>query len=263
MPKITVRDIETNYREEGSGFPLILIHGLSDDSTLWTPLVPELSKHYKTIAVDIRGHGCSSKPDNAYSIKLFSEDLSGFMEKQEISQTHLMGLSMGGAVAQQFALDQPDKVRSLILLSAFSHSDPGLRDTMMQLRDSIEIGGLSAFFGEAVKWVVSSEFTSVNADAIAEMKVRSVQINSPEVVLRTIDACLDFNVKDKISQIRAPTLIISGREDALTPLHLAEEIHRSIRGSQWKILEGAGHNFFIPKKIPELTELILEFLEHL
>ncbi len=134
---------------------------------------------------------------------------------------------------------------------------------MIHLRNSIETGGLSAFFDEAVKLVVSSAFASVNADAITEMKTGSVKINSPEAILRAIDACLDFNVKDKISQIRAPTLIISGREDVLTPLDLAEEIHRSVKGSQWRVMDGVGHNLLIPEKIPELTELILGFLGHL
>lgn len=260
MPKITVNDLDINYREEGSGFPLIFIHGLSDDSILWTPLMPEFSEHYRTIALDIRGHGHSEKPDTPYSIQLFSEDLLGFLKKLDIPQAHLLGFSLGGAIAQQFALDHPEKIRSLILLSTFSYNDPDLRDAFEKLRNSLAKGGFPAFFDEAIKLVVTSEFASANVDAISEMKKRSVRINSPTAILHAIDACLDFNVKDRIFQISFPTLIISGRKDVLTPPHLGEQIHRSIKGSKWKIMEGMGHNLLIPEKIPELARIILKFL---
>jgi len=163
--KISINDININYQEEVAGFPLILIHGLSDDSTLWTPLIQEFSRHYWTIALDVRGHGHSGKPDMPYSIQLFSEDLLGFLEKLNIPQAHLIGLSMGGAIAQQFTLDHPEKIRSLILLSTFSYNDPNLRDTFKRLRSSLVRGGFSAFFDEAVKLVVTSEFASSNTDA--------------------------------------------------------------------------------------------------
>jgi len=263
MPKTAAKDVEINYKEEGKGVSLVLLHGLSDDSTLWEPLIPEFSKRYRTITLDIRGHGFSSKPEMPYSIELFSEDLSRFLEKLGISQAHLIGLSMGAAIVQQFALDHPEKVRSLTLLSTFSYIDPHLQSSLTDLRNSIVTGGLTAFFDEAVKLVVTAEFASANLDAIAEMKLKSIQVNSPESILRAIDACLNFNVKERISKISSPTLIISGREDVLTPLHLAEQIHRSIRWSKWKIMESVGHNLIIPEKIPELTQSILEFLENL
>lgn len=223
--------------------------------------MPEFSKHYRTIAVDVRGHGHSSKPDASYSIQLFSEDLSGFLERLKISQTHLIGFSMGAAIAKQYTLNHPEEVRSLTLLSAFSHNDPHLQNTLTYLRSTIVQGGFSTFFDEAVRLVVTPEFASVNAEAITDMKANSIRINSPEAILRAINACLGFDVKDEISQISFPTLIISGEEDALTPLHLAEQIHRSIEGSQWRILKGVGHNLLVPEKIPELTQLILRFLE--
>ncbi|MCP8304351.1 MAG: alpha/beta hydrolase [archaeon] len=260
MTKISVNGIDINYQEEGAGFPVILIHGLSDDSTLWAPLMPEFSRHYWAIALDVRGHGHSGKPDMPYSIQLFSEDLLGFLKKLEIPQAHLLGLSMGGAVAQQFALDHPEKIRSLILLSTFSYNDSDLRDTFKMLRKSLVRGGFSAFFDEAVKLVVTPEFASANADAIAEMKEESVRINSPTAILHAIDACMDFDVKDRMSQISHPTLIISGRKDVLTSPHLGEQIHRSIKGSEWKIMEGVGHNLLIPEKTSELARIILEFL---
>ncbi|MCP8322698.1 MAG: alpha/beta hydrolase [Candidatus Methylarchaceae archaeon HK02M2] len=261
MPKIAVNGIDINYIEEGVGYPLILIHGLSDDSNLWSPLMPEFSKYYRTIALDVRGHGHSGKPDMPYSIQLFSEDLLAFLEKLNIPQAHLLGFSMGGAIAQQFALVYPEKIRSLILLSTFSYNDSNLRNTFKKLRNSLARGGFPAFFDEAIKLVVTPEFASANAVTIAEIKEISIKINSPIAILHAIDACLDFNLKDRVSRISLPTLIISGRQDVFTHPHLGEQIHLSIKGSKWKVMEDVGHNLLIPDKIPELVQIVLEFLK--
>jgi len=260
MPKVAITDIELHYYEEGAGFPLILIHGLSDDVRLWTPLMPELSKKYRTIALDIRGHGRSGKPDMPYSFRQFSEDLLAFLRELDIPRAHLLGLSMGGATAQQFALEHAEKVRSLILLSTFSYTDPALRDTFKRLRNSLITGGCPAFFDDAVKLTVTPEFASAHAGEIATVKEEMVTMNSPTALVRAIDACMGFNVADRLSRLSLPTLIISGREDTFTPLHFSEQIHHSIPGSKWNILDGVAHNVLIPEKIPELSQLVLEFL---
>ncbi len=262
MPEITLNDIKINYRIEGAGFPLIFIHGVSDDSMLWSSLIPEFSKHYRTIALDVRGHGYSSKPDMPYSIKLFSEDLFQFLKKLDISQAHLLGLSMGGAIAQQFALDHAGKVSSLTLLSTFHYVTIDLQNTFRKLRSSLIKDGFSAFFDEAVRLVVAPEFISANIDAITEMKNRSIKINCTAAIVHALDACMNFDVKNRISQISIPTLIISGEDDIFIPSQLSEQIHYLIKGSKWKVMRDVGHNLLIPEKIQELTQIILEFLEY-
>jgi 3-oxoadipate enol-lactonase len=112
MPRISIRDIEVNYEEAGKGIPLVMVHGLNGDLTGWALIMPEFAKHYRTIAPDVRGHGGTGKPDQPYSIKGFSEDLYEFVRKLEIPKAHIFGLSMGGAIAQQFALDHPEMIRS-------------------------------------------------------------------------------------------------------------------------------------------------------
>ena len=145
MPKVNVRDIEINYHEEGTGFPLVLIHGLSGDQAGWVWVMPEFSKHYRTIAPDVRGHGDSGKPDMPYSIQQFSEDIFALFQKLEIRLAHLLGVSMGAAIAQQFVLDHPERVKSLILVSTFSHIDVHLYKAFIKLRKSLDRGGYSTF----------------------------------------------------------------------------------------------------------------------
>jgi len=261
MPRVAVADIDINYREEGTGFPLILIHGLSDDCHLWDTLTPEFSKYFRTIALDVRGHGHSSKPEMPYSISLFAGDLFEFMNKLSITQANLMGLSMGAAIVEQFTLDHPRMVKSLILLSAFDYVPPSMHDNLLKLRNSIARGGLSAFFNEAIKLVLTRDFIECNFDAIEELKKQAVSMNSATAVCQAIGACMDFDLRNQIDQITAPTLIISGREDIFTPPHLAEEIHKSIIGSQLVVMGGVGHNLLIPACIKPIAQLVLEFIQ--
>ena len=262
MPEAAVGEIVINYQEKGAGFPLILIHGLSDDSNLWVPIMPEFSRYYRTIALDVRGHGHSSKPDMPYSILLFSCDVFEFMNKMEIARANLMGLSMGSAIIQQFTLDHPKRVNSIVLLSAFDHVDSSCRDNLVKLRSRIVNGGLPAYFDEAIKLVVTPDFISASTKAIEELKKQAVQTNSAAAICHAIDALIDFDLNDRIDQITAPTLLISGREDVFTPSHLAERIHKSIEGSEWITMEGVGHNLLTPANIKPLTKIVLNFMRH-
>jgi len=260
MSRILVRDMEMNYREEGTGFPLVLIHGLNGDHTGWAPVIPELARHFRTLAIDVRGHGESGKPDQPYSIQEFSQDLKEFLSQMQITRAHILGLSMGGAVAQQFALDYPQMVRALILISTFSHVDDPCREAFTRLRQALTTGGYPAFFDEVVKLAFTPRYIASNPQTIAELKEKRIRINSPAAIGRATDACLAFDLRDQIAKIPHPTLVVSGREDVFTPIHLAEEIHKNIRNSEWKILEGVGHNLHI-EKASEMVPVVLEFLK--
>jgi pimeloyl-ACP methyl ester carboxylesterase len=259
MPKIRVGDIEIHYQEAGSGFPLILVHGLNGDLTGWALVLPEFSKHYRTIALDVRGHGGTSKPDQPYSIKGFSEDFYGFMKQLKIPKAHVFGLSMGGAIAQQFALDHADMIQSLVLVSTFSYIDEQAHRAFARLSESLKKGGYPAFFDEVVKLAFTPQYIAANPGPIAELKAKRIAINSPAAIGRATEACMAFNLKNEIARISIPTLVVSGRNDVFTPLHLAEQIHRAIGRSEWKILEGVGHNLYIEKGA-QLVQVVLEFL---
>jgi len=260
MPRISIRDIEVNYEEAGKGIPLVLVHGLNGDLTGWALMMPEFANHYRTIAPDVRGHGGTGKPDQPYSIMGFSEDLYEFMRKLEIPQAQIFGLSMGGAIAQQFALDHPEMIRSLTLVSTFSYIDNHARQAFDRLKSSLAKGGYPAFFDEVVRLAFTPEYIAANPGPIAELKKKRIAVNSPVAIGRATDACLALNLKDQISRIATPTLVVSGRKDVFTPLHLAEQIHRSIRGSEWKILEGVGHSLHI-ESAPGLVQATLDFLQ--
>ena len=119
MPYVTVEDVEIYYEIHGpdSGQPLLLLEGLGYDSWMWFRQLPELSKNYKCIVVDNRGVGKSSKPDFPYETKMFAKDAIGVLNHLNIQKVHILGISLGGFIAQEIALSYPDKVISLIIAS--------------------------------------------------------------------------------------------------------------------------------------------------
>lgn len=260
MPKIIANGTSIFYIEKGTGPSLIMMHGLSDNSALWSPLLETFSQSYRTIVPDVRGHGNSSKPDTPYSIKLFSRDLQAFCKAQNVQKCHIVGHSMGAAIAQQFAVDYPKQVRSLILLSPFNSADQAFATNLRKLRNSITSGGLSAFFDEAIKLVVTAEFAAANSVALLDAKKICLKMNSPSALLNAIDACLEFDATDVNTKILQPTLVVSGKEDVFTSIQVARKTQGEIEGSELKILGGLGHNLFLPEKISELSQIILDFL---
>lgn len=261
MPEITVNGIKLNYIQKGEGFPLILIHGLSDDLRLWNHLIPELSANYSTIALDLRGHGSSSKPSStSYSIGQFSMDIYGLFVKLNIKKAHFIGFSMGGAIAQEFAVNYPDMVSSLVLISTFSHASIDLNRRLLKLRESLVKCGFAAFFDEIIPMVLTPEFIEENRAELNHVKEEKIETESREALIGTIDACMEFDIKDKVSMISKPVLIISGKEDVLTPDELAEKTHKLINGSKYKMIENTGHNVLIPENRHCLLEIILKFL---
>ncbi|NLE06171.1 MAG: alpha/beta hydrolase [Crenarchaeota archaeon] len=261
MPKIVLKDIELNYEDKGKGVPLVLIHGASDSLKLWEPLTStKLSERYRIIAIDVRGHGKSTKPNQAYSIEQFSKDLKYLLEKLRIKKANLLGFSMGSAIAMQFALENPEKVTSLVLLSAFSYVDQNLETILRKLEENLVKEEYFAFLDELIKLVNTPEFLLKNQKKIQKIKKESIHNNSSIAVAHVIDACINFDIKKVISQVSCPALIISGREDILTPLYFSEQIHQAINGSEWRIIEDVGHNLLIPEKTSELLQIITKFL---
>ncbi|OGO18214.1 MAG: hypothetical protein A2Z02_03695 [Chloroflexi bacterium RBG_16_48_7] len=128
------------------------------------------------------------------------------------------------------------------------------------MRDCLARGGLEAFFNEALELVVTPAFREEYRDSLELLRKQAIRVNSPVAIARAIDACRGFNLRGKISAIKAPVLIVTGREDVFTPPDIAEEIHRQIRGSELVITEGVGHNQMVPENIEPLTKLILDFL---
>ncbi|MDP1551698.1 MAG: alpha/beta hydrolase [Methanobacteriaceae archaeon] len=252
--------MKLNYQESGHGTPLVFIHGLSDDLIFWDPIIPELSKHYHTLAIDLRGHGKSPKPETPYSIKIFSEDVYNFLKSQKIEKAHLIGFSMGGAIAQQIALKHPEMVFSLVLMSSFSFLDSNLKHKLQSLKNSLINGGFDSFFDEMLPLAIKPQLIQQNKSLLVEVKKLKIKTESVSAIINSIDACLDFNIKPDLNKILKPVLIVSGEDDSLINQDMAEKTNKLIKYSKLKFIENTAHNILIPQNIPEIQNILLDFL---
>lgn len=252
--------MELNYQESGQGFPIVFLHGLSDDLNFWAPLIPEISRDYRTICIDLLGHGRSPKKTH-YTMELFSEEIYSLLQTLKISKAHFIGFSLGGAVAQQIAVDHPQLVSSLVLMSSFSFVDAKLEKILINLRKCLLENGFSSFYDEILPLVLKPKLIEENKVILEEFKQLKMETESVNDLINTIDALLNLNLKNNLYKITQPVLLIGGADDILTPLYLARETNRLIKNSKIKILDDTGHNLLIPSNIPEITDIVLDFID--
>jgi len=266
-------NLNLNYLQLGEGSPVVLIHGMGSDHTVWEGLIPLLKENYRVIAVDLRGHGLSSKTSGPYTIELFAKDICLFLDSLNIDQAHFMGHSMGGVVLQELAVRHPERFKSLTLISSFACIDTPLEEVLTNLKDILIEEGYKAFFDECLKVANSPEFIRKNRVLFSKIRDENSRICSVSSIVDTINACLDIKLccdvnladsikEDTIKDIRIPTLVIAGDEDVFTPTHHGLKIHESIPNSRMEIIEGGCHNLLVEKPV-EICSVIKQFLDDL
>jgi len=262
MPTVETGDIVTYYEEAGSGEPLILICGISADLQVWRFQVPELSKRFRVICYDNRGAGRTSAPDEPYSIAGMADDLSALLDHLQINSAHVVGWSMGGLIAQQFALTRPLRVRKLILISTTNQFDAfaslAIKNWMNIRRSDMPFEQIVRF---ASRWGYSPAF--YDNEQVYEKLVHVMATNpyaqKAHGFLRQADALLAHNAGDAARAIRAQTLVIAGIHDNLVPPYHSESLAKTIPGATLRVL-GASHTGFV--EFPdEYNRAILEFLQ--
>ncbi len=255
-----INNRELHYQKRGGGFPLVFLHGLSDDLSIWLPLINKFEKDYFTLALDLPGHGSSSEINNDFNLDSFNDNLIEFLKDQGIEKAHFIGFSWGSALLLKLACDAPHLVKSLTLISGFSQVDPNLEFKLNIFKEKLK-KNYGSFFDEAVQVVNTPEFLSENKIVLEEFKVLKAKTASINSLISTIDIILDFDISEELSKIKCPVLILSGSEDKLTGMGLAKIMQESLSNSQWIIIKGEGHNLFVPSRMDEIEGYIKEFLE--
>lgn len=243
------------YQDMGAGYPIVLVHGMGSDHTIWGGFIPLLNKNYRVISMDLRGHGESSKPPGPYSMELFSEDINQLLHSLNIDQAHFIGHSMGGAVLLSLALKNPEKIHSLTLISTFAYVDYQLQLTLTRILKILHDEGFNAFFETCLNLANSPEFIDENRDffnSIRDMKAHKISMHA---LKDTIDACLKVNFIDSLNLIKIPTLVIAGEKDVFIPIHHSRKIKNMITNSKLQIIDNAVHNMLVEQ--PDETYSII------
>ena len=253
------------YELHGEGPPLVLLMGIGYDSSLWTlAQVPVLSTQFQVILVDNRDAGRSSNARHPYTIADMADDLAGLLDALEIQRSHLLGLSMGGMIALEFALRHGDRLDRLVVTGtgaapARSAVDPIQIWSWVKANDSTG----EVFGGQQFVSLFSTAFLR-NHEAVrdtAELMASNPYPMSPEAYGRQADAYRQFDALDRLAAITAPTLVVVGEQDLLTPPWIAQEVAEAIPDARFEVIRGHGSSHLVPIECPdEFNRLVSGFL---
>ena len=268
MPHAVVRSRKVYYELHGehSGIPLVLIMGTGGSCRGWLPIqVPDFSREHRTLIFDHPGVGGSEDSVGALTTASLADDTVGLMDALEIEKSNVLGVFMGGMVAQEMALRHPDRVHRLVLAGTYARPDAKRRMLIQQWRE-LSIGGASVevMVRERMLWTLQDE-TLEQTDLIDQMLEFFVQDGAPlteEVFARQCDACLEHDTADRLRKIHHPTLVLCGRRDQLTPPHFHRELADEIPNAHLITIPYGGH-FVMAESAEQFNHLVLQFLaEH-
>ena len=232
--------------DQGKGDEVLWLQGLNAPAAAWAVQLAHFSQTHRSLAPDTRGVGQSDAPPGPYSVRQLAQDAIAVLDAAGVGRAHVVGLSLGGAVAQELALSFPDRVRSLALLATFAAqaprsgrcSGPGALYPVAiadeRLRKAWEL--------QAYSWLFTDRFWRSEANVRAALRFASSQPPQPaEGFVGQVDAALSHDARDRLAQVRAPTLVIHGALDQLSPKQNGEELARLIPGAELLVLPEVGH----------------------
>jgi len=265
MPVAKVGDINIYYEIHGKGEPLVLIYGYAGHSGLWFRQIPVLSKKYQVIVFDNRGAGRSEKPDAPYTVAMMARDVAGLLDVIGIDAAHIFGISMGGMIAQHFALSYPERVISLILGCTNCggvHSIQPEPESLAALFDYEHFKKITTeeVVRQAMPFCYSQKFIEENPDIVDKRVAKQLEYPTPRHgAARQAEAVISHDTYELLPKIKSPTLVIAGDSDRLIPAENSRILASRIPEAELVVIKGAGHEFFI-EDAEEANKTILDFL---
>ena len=258
MPFVDNQGARIYWDEQGSGEPLVLISGLGTTSRAWYRSRPVFAKSYRTLALDNRGVGSSDVPPGVYSISLMASDVIAVLDAAGVADAHVFGASMGGMIAQELALQYPERMRSLILGCTAAGGAHAVQPAPEALEALTRLG-MTAEESNAVFAPFLYDAHTPRERIDEDMAIRLQWFPSPLGYVGQLQGISSWEAYSRLSQISAPTLIIHGEADTLIPAANARIIAKRIAGAKLVLIPQAGHVFWTDQ--PEATHrAVLEFL---
>jgi 3-oxoadipate enol-lactonase len=243
MALATVNGIQLNYRLEGDGEEtIVLINGLADDLDTWVLQVDDfLAAGYRVLRFDNRGIGASSAPAGPYSSAMLAADAKALVDSLALTGFHLMGVSMGGMIAQEYALNYPDDLRSVTFGCTYAAPGPFCSRMFAMWADMAPVLGVPFVMRDVTLWAFTVPFFEQRGDELAEFETAMRYMTQPvHAYLAQLAVIQNHDTMSRLGQISVPTLVLAGEEDILIPVSLSRRIHDAIRGSEWATTKG-GH----------------------
>lgn len=231
----------TLHAGAGTAAPRVaLVHSLALDRSIWDGVVQELVSEAQILTFDCRGHGQSGQPVTTYTPQRFARDLAELMDHVQWPAAIVAGCSMGGMVAQAFAIEYPRRTLGLVPIDTTAWYGPDAPKTWRERGATGKKNGMSAlvdfqtgrWFGDAFR---------AAATRTVEQLVQVFLANNPDCYVKTCEMLGDADLRAGLSTIRVPTAVVVGAEDYATPVTMAEALHRAIAGSTLTVIPGGRH----------------------
>ncbi len=263
MPKAQIDDIQVYYEEAGSGEAVVFITGLAGIYRDWRLQAPYFSRHYRTIVLDNRGVGRTDKPKDGYSIRRFADDTVGLMDHLKVERAHVVGLSMGGMIAQEMALSYPSRVDRLALCV----TNCGQSHAVLPEQEVLDVitNPTGKTYEDIVRQSLPILFTERYLQEMKDEVETYVQdkLDSPRQTFHSyngqLQAAMEFDSYDLLPRIAHHTMVLTASGDVLVPPANSKVLADRIPNSRLYIFEEGGHMFNIERS-EEFNQVVLEFL---
>ena len=243
MPQVDTNGIKTEYRFDGrEGAPYVtFVTGIANDLTMWDGQVQALGKDYRTLRYDLRGHGDTQATEGDYSLELLVRDLTGLLNELNIQKTHLVGLGLGGGIAQAFAIENSHRVNALVPCCCRAKMVPEFAAMWHKLREIVARDGVEAIVEPTAQRWFSDDFKAANPQVLQNVR-NMIRGTTTFGYLGVTAAFLGLDLEDQLGQIKAPTLYLSGAEDRIGgPPGLMAELAKKVPGAQHRSVPKAAH----------------------
>ena len=238
--KVKANGIDINYEIEGEGPWLTMSHSLACNLHMWDPQMPVLTKKFKVLRFDTRGHGQSSAPAGEYTLEQLADDLKGLLDALKIKQTHYAGLSMGGMIGQAFALKYPGVFQSMVLADTTSRRPPNAGQMWGERIQNAQTKGMGALVQGTLERWFTEPYRNSRKDVMEKIgnDIRNTPVNG---FVGCCHAISKVDYLDRLKEIKVPALVIVGEQDHGTPPEAARVIQQNLPGSELKIIPSAAH----------------------
>jgi 3-oxoadipate enol-lactonase len=243
MPVARVNDIDLHYKLDGDGEEtIVLINGLADDVETWSGQLDDfLAAGYRVLRIDNRGIGASSKPAGPYSSRMLADDAKALVDQLGLADFHLMGVSMGGMIAQEYALAYPGDLRSVTFGCTYAAPGPFCSRMFAMWADLAPALGVPFVMRDVTLWAFTLPFFEGRPEDLAEFETAMRYMDQPvHAYLAQLAVIQNHDTTSRLGEIRVPALVLAGEEDILIPVALSRRIHEGIPGSEWATTKG-GH----------------------
>lgn len=238
--KVIANGIAQYYERKGTGPSLILIHALGVDHRIWASQIEALASICSVYSYDARGHGHTDVSLGPYSLDEFAHDLVGMLDALGIVSAHLVGISMGGMIAQQFAVTWPNRIRSLVLADTTSRYSNDARLQFADRARTATFHGMAPLVDATMSRWFSEDYRNEHPDIVA--RIRGIlELTSPDGYAASCRAIAEIDLTERLVTITAPSAILVGALDQSTPPSMAEKIHEYLPGSTLTVIDGAAH----------------------